>query len=123
VASSSPSQVSFVVAINEKLSIDWFGENCPPYWRRALNQSDVPVEVGGMRVATCQCVTRHTLPSSLVTQMLSEAISSCANVLKRCDSFDDEQEELLTQAGGAERVLVIAAWTVCSLESFAFLFI
>ena len=45
VASSSPSHVSFVVAIDEKLSINWFGEDCPPYWRRALNQSDIPVQV------------------------------------------------------------------------------
>jgi hypothetical protein len=39
--------------------------------------------------------------------MLSEAISSCANVLQRCDSFDDEQEDMLTQAGGAEYVSLL----------------
>ena len=56
--SSSAIEVTFVVAIDEKLSISWFGEDCPPYWRRALNQSDVPVQVAH-RPNTSH-VTRHT---------------------------------------------------------------
>ena len=103
--SSSAIEVSFVVAIDEKLSISWFGEDCPPYWRRALNQSDVPVQVAHRpNTSHVTCRTSHAARHPLFPcfQMLASAVSSCNNVLKRCDSFDEQQEELLTSAGGTQ---------------------
>ena len=69
------------LAVDEILSIMWFGEPCPPYWRRnmALNDST-------------------TVPLS----MLASAHSSYAAVVSVVDAFDAKAARDLSGVGGDE---------------------
>jgi len=68
-----------VVAIDEIVSIDWFGELLPPYWRRNLpvNSTD-----------------------AVPTDMLAAAFTEYDAVVQACDDFDATNAALLSEAGG-----------------------
>lgn len=66
------------LAFDEIGTIDWFGEFCPPYWRRAL-------PVGN---------TSHP------TAMLAEAYQQYRAVRTACDAFDATTAAQLSAAGG-----------------------
>lgn len=69
-----------VVSVDEILSINWFGELMPPYWRRAL-------AVGSLAIPTV---------------MLTKSYYSYNAVKSMCDDFDVMTDAALTVAGGAQ---------------------
>lgn len=79
VSSSAPISRVVTVAIDELLSINWFGENCPPYWRRNLPLNDYTV---------------------VPTAMLAEAYSAYEAVTSDCVEFDAKAARDLSAAGG-----------------------
>jgi hypothetical protein len=79
VSSSAPISRVVTVAIDELLSINWFGESCPPYWRRNLPLNDWTV---------------------LPTAMLAEAFSAYEAVTSDCVAFDADTARRLSNAGG-----------------------
>ena len=80
-ASAAGKKSSWVVnlAVDEIGGIDWFGEFCPPYWRRALPVNDSTV---------------------VPTEMLSAAHSQYEAVRTACDSFDSKMSDKLAAVGG-----------------------
>jgi hypothetical protein len=68
-------------AVDEVLAIDFFGEPCPPYWRRALPVGDY---------------------SLTPTAMLAAAHATYASVRTTCDEFDARTAAMLSAAGGDE---------------------
>jgi hypothetical protein len=85
VAPGAPVSRWVTIAVDEIASISWFGEVCPPYWRRALpvgNASVVPMD------------------------MLATAFSEYHAVIQACDAFDAETARMLTTVGGAEYATV-----------------
>ena len=68
------------LAVDEIGTLDWFGEFCPPYWRR-----DLPV--GNL---------------STPVAMLAQAFEQYDAVRTACDSFDAKTKVDLTAAGGAK---------------------
>jgi hypothetical protein len=81
VGGGAPTVRAVVVAVDEILGINWFGEMMPPWWRRALpvnSTAAVPVD------------------------MLAAAWNSTAATRGLCDSFDADTAALLSAAGGDE---------------------
>jgi hypothetical protein len=72
-------------AVDEVLSINWFGEPCPPYWRRLLPLND-------------STVVPH--------DMLAAAHVTYASVRVMCDEFDDRTAVMLSATGGDECVSI-----------------
>jgi hypothetical protein len=72
------------IAVDEIVTLDWFGEYCPPYWRRALpvNSTEVPME------------------------MLSVAFSEYEAVLSACNAFDASNAKMLSSVGGDQYATV-----------------
>ena len=79
VTAAAPASRFVTFAVDEVLSIDWFGEPCPPYWRRLLPINDSSV-----------------VPSD----MLAAAHVTYAAVRVQCDEFDDTTARMLSAAGG-----------------------
>jgi hypothetical protein len=75
----------FMVAVDEILGIDWFGESMPPWWRRALPVNSTTV---------------------VPVDMLSEGWSSATAVKLLCDNFDAETAARLSASGGDEYATV-----------------
>jgi hypothetical protein len=78
---SSPVSKFITFAVDEIQSLSWFGEVCPPYWRRNMPMNDTTT------------VPMDMLASSFVTY---------AAVKTLCDNFDQEQSTLLSSVGGDE---------------------
>ena len=81
VTGSTPATRAATLAIDEVLSLDWFGEKCPPYWRRQLPVGDATV-----------------VPSD----MLAIAHAQYGELRARCDAFDVKMAAELSAAGGDE---------------------
>jgi len=81
VTAGTSRSVASVLAIDEVLSLNWFGEKCPPYWRRDLPVGDANV---------------------VPTDMLAAAHADYSSLRRRCDSFDAETSLELSAAGGDE---------------------
>ena len=75
----------FMVAVDEILGIDWFGESMPPWWRRALPVNSTAV---------------------VPTDMLAQGWSSAGPVTTLCDDFDAATALKLSAAGGDEYATV-----------------
>ena len=73
-------------AVDEVLSLRWFGEDCPPYWRRALPVGDATV---------------------VPTAMLNTAVQSYEAVLQLCDDFDGSTATMLSGVGGDEYATLV----------------
>jgi Domain of unknown function (DUF4965)/Domain of unknown function (DUF5127) len=69
------------LAVDEVLSIDFFGESCPPYWRRTLPINDSSV---------------------IPTDMLATAFVTYEAVRTQCDQFDAKTALMLSNVGGDE---------------------
>ena len=84
-ASGAPASRRVTVAVDEILSIMWFGESCPPYWRRNLPLND----------------------SSVVPlDMLAAAHSAYAAVSSICAAFDAKAAADLSATGGDQYATV-----------------
>ena len=68
-------------AVDEVLLINWFGEACPPYWRRNLPINDTSV---------------------VPMDMLSQAYASYTAVRALCNGFDQRTATMLSGVGGDE---------------------
>jgi len=73
------------IAVDEVLAISWFGEDCPPYWRRTMAVGDAV---------------------SVPTDMLAAAYATYAGVKGRCDAFDAAEAATLSAVGGDEYATV-----------------
>jgi len=78
---STPITSVAILAVDELSSINWFGEICPPYWRRTLPLNDTTV-----------------IPMA----MLADTFVTYEAVKARCDDFDATSAALLLAAGGPE---------------------
>ena len=81
VTAAAPASRFVTFAVDEVLAIDWFGEPCPPYWRRLLPINDSTV---------------------IPNDMLAAAHVTYAAVRVQCDEFDDITATMLSAAGGDE---------------------
>ncbi len=71
-AGPSASSAYIVISIDEILSIDWFGEKMPPYWRRALTVGSLEVPV----------------------TMLANSFNNYEAVKMLCDNFDVDTDKV-----------------------------
>lgn len=85
VSGSTPVRKVLTFAVDEFLTLDWFGESCPPYWRRNLPLNDTT-----------------TLP----LDMLSSAWVSYASVRSLADAFDAKTAGMLSSVGGDQYATV-----------------
>ena len=82
---ATPASRFLTLAVDEVLSIDWFGEACPPYWRRLLPINDSTV---------------------VPLAMLADAHAVYPSVIVQCDEFDQTTANMLAAAGGDQYATV-----------------